>query len=250
MSNSIFTTLNAINVNGHVEKKDTGKTQLSYLSWPWAWAEVKQRYPDASYTIERDEHNLPYFASPLGLIVYTSVTIDGLTHMMWLPVMDGANNAMKTEPYEIRGKYGTRQVAAATMFDVNKTIMRCLVKNLAMFGLGLYIYAGEDLPEDADKPATKPAPAAPANVQPTKPATITVVPINPPADPAKKSRVAVVRDTCTRLSISEDQFKLLKKMATWSGVISDAKVSDLTDEAFDALIDFVTRNVELAEQPA
>ena len=166
MSNSIFTTLNAINVNGHVEKKDTGKTQLSYLSWPWAWAEVKQRYPDASYTIERDEHNLTYFASPLGLIVYTSVTIDGLTHMMWLPVMDGANNAMKTEPYEIKGKYGTRQVAAATMFDVNKTIMRCLVKNLAMFGEGLYIYAGEDLPEDvsaaeADSASQKEAPVTP-----------------------------------------------------------------------------------------
>ena len=80
-------------------------------------------------------------------MVYTNVTIDGITHMMWLPVMDGANKAMKNKPYTYNTKSGEKTVEAATMFDVNKTIMRCLVKNLAMFGLGLYIYAGEDLPE-------------------------------------------------------------------------------------------------------
>jgi hypothetical protein len=94
---------------------------------------------------------------------------------MWLPVMDGANKAMKSQPYEYLAKnklfkyakksqdgkyydkygneqteYETKKVEAATMFDINKTIMRCLVKNLAMFGLGLYIYAGEDLPESVE----------------------------------------------------------------------------------------------------
>lgn len=83
-------------------------------------------------------------------MVYTTVTIDGITHEMWLPVMDGANNAMRFEPYSIKTKFGDKPVAAATMFDVNKTIMRCLTKNLAMFGLGLYIYAGEDLPEETE----------------------------------------------------------------------------------------------------
>ena len=83
-----------------------------------------------------------------GYMVFTTVTIDGITHMMWLPVMDGANKAMKNQPYTYATKYnGEKTVDAATMFDINKTIMRCLVKNLAMFGLGLYIYAGEDLPE-------------------------------------------------------------------------------------------------------
>jgi len=66
---------------------------------------------------------------------------------MWLPVMDGANKAMKATAYTYTTKYGEKNVEAATMFDINKTIMRCLTKNLAMFGLGLYIYAGEDLPE-------------------------------------------------------------------------------------------------------
>jgi hypothetical protein len=66
---------------------------------------------------------------------------------MWLPVMDGANQAMKSESYEYSTRYGVKTVDAASMFDINKTLMRCLTKNLAMFGLGLYIYAGEDLPE-------------------------------------------------------------------------------------------------------
>jgi hypothetical protein len=77
----------------------------------------------------------------------TEVTIGGKTLDMWLPVMDGANKAMKDKPYSYTTRYGEKTVEAATMFDINKTLMRCLVKNLAMFGLGIYIYAGEDLPE-------------------------------------------------------------------------------------------------------
>ena len=176
---NIFETLNALNVNGHTETKKSGGTELTYLSWPWAWAEVKRRFPEARYEIWRDAQGRPYAYDPLtGYMVYTTVTIGGQTHTMWLPVMDGANNAMKAEPYtytvknpnykyakwdERRNgrydKFGNRQeetitkrVEAATMFDVNKAIMRCLVKNLAMFGLGLYIYAGEDLPEGGDDP--------------------------------------------------------------------------------------------------
>lgn len=150
----VFETLNAINVNNHKEQKNG----LSYLSWAWAWAEVKKVYPDANYEIEKFD-GLPYVASELGIMCYVKVTIQGQTHEMWLPVMDGANKAMKFQPYTYTawewkdGKKVTvqRTVAAATMFDVNKTIMRCLVKALGMFGLGLYIYAGEDLPEDDKK---------------------------------------------------------------------------------------------------
>ena len=80
-------------------------------------------------------------------MVFTTVTIENETKEMWLPVMDGNNKAMKTEPYTYKTRYGEKRVEAASMFDINKTIMRCLVKNLAMFGLGLYIYSGEDLPE-------------------------------------------------------------------------------------------------------
>lgn len=145
-SKSIFETLFEINVNDHIEKKK----DLTYLSWPYAWAEVKKKFPNATYKIHLfGEKQLPYvFDEGVGYMVFTSVTIDSLTHTMWLPVMDSANKAMKSEGYNYDTRYKKDiPVEPATMFDVNKTIMRCLVKNLAMFGLGLYIYSGEDLPE-------------------------------------------------------------------------------------------------------
>ena len=145
---NVFETLNAINVNDKTEIKDNGYTKLTYLSWAWAWAEVKKAFPDAHYEVKKFENNLPYvYDEKTGYMVFTSVTIADITHEMWLPVMDGNNKPMKSEPYEYTTKYGDKTVDAATMFDINKTIMRCLTKNLGMFGLGLYIYAGEDLPE-------------------------------------------------------------------------------------------------------
>lgn len=149
---NIFETLFEINVNKHKEEKPTWNpnVKLSYLSWTYAWSEVKKKFNNVQYTIKLfGEKQLPYvFDEGVGYMVFTDVTIEGLTHTMWLPVMDGANNAMKDKPYtyDTKLKKGIK-VEAATMFDINKTIMRCLVKNLAMFGLGLYIYAGEDLPE-------------------------------------------------------------------------------------------------------
>lgn len=150
--NSVFTDLVSVNVNDHVEKKNTGKVSLSYLSWSWAWSEVKKRYPNATYEIVKFENGLPYCYDPkTGYMVYTKVTIENVTHEMWLPVMDSHNEAMLDHSRVVKTKYSEYTVAACTMFDVNKTIMRCLTKNLAMFGLGLYIYSGEDLPEDETK---------------------------------------------------------------------------------------------------
>ena len=155
---SVFKTLFQKNVNDNVEKKKTGKTELNYLSWSWAWAEVKKLFPDARYEILKFQsangNLLPYlYDEKTGYMVFTNVTIDNLTHEMWLPVMDGANKAMKGEEYTYSTRYnGEKTVEPASMFDVNKTIMRCLVKNLAMFGLGLYIYSGEDLPEEPPLP--------------------------------------------------------------------------------------------------
>lgn len=144
-----FEEIAAINVNEHTEKKNG----LTYLSWAWAWAEFCKIHPDATYKVYKDESGLPYVFDPnTGFMCYVEVTADGITHEMWLPVMDSANNAMKAEPYVKKTKYKEFTVDAATMFDINKTIMRCLVKCLAMFGLGIYIYAGEDLPE-VEKPS-------------------------------------------------------------------------------------------------
>jgi hypothetical protein len=149
-----FEKLYRVNVNDYTEEKNG----LTYLSWANAWAEVKKIYPDAQYTIKRFDNNLPYvYDENTGYMVFTDVTIEGITYEMWLPVMDGANKAMKSNTYTYQVKKWNnttksydlieKTVEPATMFDINKTIMRCLVKNLAMFGLGLYIYAGEDLPE-------------------------------------------------------------------------------------------------------
>lgn len=139
-----FLKLYTLNVNERVEQKNG----LNYLSWAYAWAEFKKIYPDATYEIKKDESGRCYFgAEDIGYMVYTSVTAGELTYEMWLPVMDGANKSMKLNAYTYKTKYGEKEVEAISMFDINKTVMRCLVKNLAMFGLGLYIYSGEDLPE-------------------------------------------------------------------------------------------------------
>lgn len=120
----------AINVNGKTEKKGN----LTYLSWAWAWAEFKKVYPDATYKINQFDGTFCSGNEKMGYMVNTTVTAGELTYEMWLPIMDMRNNT----------------ILQPKMTEVNKTIMRCLAKNLAMFGLGLYIYAGEDLPESEE----------------------------------------------------------------------------------------------------
>lgn len=155
-----FKKLYSLNVNDKVEKKGN----LSYLSWSFAWAEFKKTYPDATYkVIQNPVTNLPYFEDPnLGIMVFTEVIADGLVYPMWLPVMNSSNKAMKSTPYSytVFNRYKNMEetitVESATMFDINKTIMRCLTKNLAMFGLGLYIFNGEDVPTDTTNNMVQP----------------------------------------------------------------------------------------------
>lgn len=157
MEKSLFSELFTIDVNEHTEKKKSGNgRELTYLSWAWAYAEFVKRCPDMSYEIKHWDGKPYLYDEDLGYMVETSVTARGETKTMWLPVMDGANKAMKAHSYEYETKYnGKKTVEAATMFDINTTIMRCLVKNFGMFGLGLYIYAGEDLPETPFEPMTE-----------------------------------------------------------------------------------------------
>lgn len=147
----MFEKLSHIDVGDKTDKKNG----LTYLSWAWAWQEFKKVCPDATYEIKKftnsnGEQTFYFEDGDFGVMVWTSVTANGLTYDMWLPVMDSANKPMKRTEYENKGK----TIAPCSMFDINKTIMRCLVKNIAMFGLGLYIYAGEDLPEEQKKPCT------------------------------------------------------------------------------------------------
>ena len=126
---SVFDVLNSINVNEHTEKKNN----LTYLSWAWAWSKVKEHYPDAFYTIYENKDGLFYHTDGRTCWVKTGVTINGLEHIEYLPVMDNRNQSIGVD--------------RVTSFDVNKAIQRSLTKAAARHGLGLYIYAGEDLPE-------------------------------------------------------------------------------------------------------
>jgi hypothetical protein len=150
-----FDALYNMNLGDKVEKKDN----LSYLTWSEAWKAFREVYPSATFrVITNPDTKLPYFVDPnVGIMIFTEVTADDLTLTMFLPVMNSSNRAMKLEPYQYQvwdkksNRYVDRNCEAATMFDINKTIMRCLVKNLALFGLGLKLYQGEDLPcENSD----------------------------------------------------------------------------------------------------
>ena len=131
---SAFETLNNINVNDKVEKKNG----LSYLSWAWAWGEVKKAFPEATYTIYEvvnpNGYICNYYTDGCTCWVKTGVTINGIEHIEELPVMDFRNKSIPLDK--------------VTSFDVNKAIQRSLTKAIARHGLGLYIYAGEDLPEE------------------------------------------------------------------------------------------------------
>ena len=125
-----FNDLYAVNVNGHTEKKNN----LTYLSWAWAWGEIKKRHPDATYTVYENADGWNYHTDGRTCWVKTGVTVNGIEHIEYLPVMDYKNKSISIEN--------------VTSFDVNKAIQRSLTKACARHGLGLYIYAGEDLPEE------------------------------------------------------------------------------------------------------
>jgi hypothetical protein len=126
----VFKKLSEINVNDKTDKK--GK--FTYLSWSFAWSELKKVSPTATAKVYHDENtNMPYFASKMGVIVKVGITVDGLEHINYLPVMDFKNKS--------------KTVDTVDMMDINKAIQRCTTKAIALHGLGLYIYAGEDLPE-------------------------------------------------------------------------------------------------------
>ena len=143
---TVWETLSAINVNENIEKKNG----FSYLSWSWAWATLMDHYPHAEFYFENqsgengDLNNDGVIRYPDGTAeVRCVLTVEDVSHTMWLPVMDYKNQAIKNPNAR----------------DINDAKMRCLVKAMSLFGLGLYIYAGEDLP-DASKQKPAPTPAS------------------------------------------------------------------------------------------
>lgn len=158
--------------NVNVSDRTYKKKDLTYLSWASAYSELMKKHPDATYDWEEFEdvretiikeyddkgnvikeskstviQKVPYIQTEAGLMVYAWVKVGDITHRMPLPVMDGANKSMKLEAYKYVTKYGDKEVEAASMFDVNKTLMRALTKCIAMHGVALYIYEKDDQPQ-------------------------------------------------------------------------------------------------------
>jgi len=145
---SVWATLSQVDVSDRIEKKQN----LSFLSWAWAWGTLMEHYPEAEYSFQEPES-----ATDGSLMVFCTVTIDSLSRQMWLPVMDYKNKAIPNP----------------NAFQLNTAKMRCLVKCLAMFGLGHYIYAGEDLPNaEADRQAEADKKAAEELAESLKPLTV------------------------------------------------------------------------------
>ena len=133
-----FKRLNSINCNDKTEKKN----DLTYLSWAYAWGEVKKLFPDSTYTIYENKNGWFYHTDGNTCWVKIGVTINVIEHIEYLPVMDYKNRSIPVDQ--------------VTSFDVNKAIQRSLTKAVARHGLGLYIYAGEDL-QDEDNQVEQPS---------------------------------------------------------------------------------------------
>lgn len=171
-----FSALNAVNVGDKTEKKNG----LTYLSWAWAWGEVKKRHPNASYTIYENAQGCFYHTDGKTCWVKTGVTVEGIEHVEYLSVMDFKNKSIPLD--------------SVTSFDVNKAIQRSLTKAVARHGLGLYIYAGEDLPEDEREPIT-PSPNAPKKAE-EKPKLLPKTPIeSKPPTPEQMAKLKTLGGT-------------------------------------------------------
>lgn len=168
MDKNYFEVLNSINVNDKIEKKNG----LSYLSWPYAWGELKKRDPLANYKIYENGEGWNYHTDGRTCWVKVSVIVNGIEHIEHLPVMDFRNQSIP--------------LAKVTSFDVNKTIQRALTKAAARHGLGLYIYAGEDLPDEACEPCAEP-PKEKTTKKVSKPVEAKSAPkkVSPDEDPAR-----------------------------------------------------------------
>ena len=186
-ASNYFEDLNKINVNENIEKK--GK--FSYLSWVWAWAELKKRYPQSTYTIYENAQGWNYHTDGRTAWVKTGVTVNGIEHIEYLPVMDNNNRSLPLD--------------RITSFEVNKSIQRSLTKAIGRHGLGLYIYAGEDLPEEPDKAPEKAT--APKNNKTTPKATAktTEAPQSVPQATAtvEPEKVPAAKDDSARVELRE-----------------------------------------------
>lgn len=198
---SAFEILNRINVNEHTEKKNG----LTYLSWAWAWAEVKKAFPEATYTIYERPDGCIYWTDGKTCWVKTGVTINGLEHIEYLPVMDFKNRSIPLD--------------MITSTDVNKAIQRSLTKAAARHGLGLYIYAGEDLPEGESEP------------EPTK-----------AEKSGKHPNIEEIQRFCAEIGMDANTMARYRSMAVQNNIIPGKGWPEYTPDEIKALEAFVIMN--------
>lgn len=220
-----FKILNAVSVNEHTERK--GK--LTYLSWAWAWAEIKKRYPSSYYTVYETPNGMIYHNDGNTAWVKTGVTlVDGeekLEHIEYLPIMDAMNKSLP--------------LSKITSFDVNKTIQRSLTKACARHGLGLYVYAGEDLPEgdeneEPPKPGVKAAPA-------------TINKAQTPAAPMQKTSTIYnpwpeVNKIKERFGVNDDGFNNMRMTLIAGGIIPNIPSKEMKEEDWKQLFSAIEQN--------
>jgi hypothetical protein len=213
MKMTVFETLNGVNVNEHTEKKNG----LTYLSWAWAWGELLKRFPDSTYTIYENRDGWNYHTDGKTCWVKTGVTVEGKEYIEMLPVMDFKNRSISAD--------------AVTSFDVNKAIQRSLTKAVARHGLGLYIYAGEDLPEGEEiKPEPLPADALKPGEKMDLPKAGSWNPMNAASLWCKNNGVKI------------SDLNNMRNALIAGGIIPNIDVNQLTPEQFDQLISAVKAN--------
>ena len=217
---SIFERLNAINVNGHTETKGEGKRALTYLSWAWAWAEVKKAYPQSYYTIYENKDGLFYHTDGKTCWVKTGVTVvdteNGVTqeHIEYLPVMDYRNDSIP--------------LAKVTSYDVNRAIQRSLTKACARHGLGLYIYAGEDLPEAEADSAGNPDRSDTTSAKPE---------IHDAFNPS-----AMIADIKRRFGVDNEGFRRMRQALIDGKVVPDKPGMEMTEDEWRQLFNAIEQN--------
>ena len=196
-NDNYFTRLSAINVSEYVEKKG----QFAYLSWPFAVSQLRQFDPVATWQVQRF-NGLPYLQTELGVFVEVAVCVKGVSLSQIHPVLDSKN----------------RPILAPTAFDINTSIQRCLVKAIALHGLGLYLYSGEDLPLASDEPKAEDKPVVVATPTPA------------PATPIRQAKVITISQIAQIERLLSETGSDRTKLLTYFGVETLAEIA-VTDYA-------------------
>lgn len=226
--NDAFGYLNGINCNEHTEQKNG----LTYLSWAWAWQIFKTAFPASRYTVYEDANGRNYFTDGQTAWVKTGVVLvadDGELELIeMLPVMDFRN---KSIPVNTNG---------FTSFEVNKSIQRSLTKALARHGLGLYIYAGEDLPHEVcegepELDLSQKAPKAKAPNAADKPSTVKA------SGSINMVRINAMREIGEQFNIDGAAFTRIKERLAGEGKVADKPYAAMTDDEFAAMLAAVSR---------